>query len=109
MSRNCAFSPVQPIPGGAVNATIEMSNDGWCAVRVKEADGQPFLLGLVRQRPERGTMLVQKLGGETRLEYTPSPGFAGSDRFTAALRPRAGAPGATVPGAGTGVAGRGVP
>jgi len=96
IAKSCTFSPVQPTPGASVSATIAMTNDGWCAVRVTEADGQPFQLGLVRQRPEHGTLLIQKLGGQTRLEYTANPGFTGSDAFTAALRPRAGGADATV-------------
>ena len=96
IAKSCTFSPVQPAPGTTVNATITMSNDGWCAVRVTERDGQPFQLGLVHDRPEHGTMLIQKLGGQTRLEYTPNAGFTGTDAFTALLRPRAGGPDATV-------------
>ena len=69
-------------------ATITMSNDGWCAVRVTEKDGQPFQLGLVRARPEHGRVLIQKLGGETRLEYTADDRYTGADRFTVALRSR---------------------
>jgi hypothetical protein len=96
ISKTCTFTPVQPAAGSSVNSSLTMTNDGWCAVRTTEADGQPFQLGLVRQRPAHGTMLVQKLGGETRLEYTPNPGYTGTDSFTAALRPKSGAADATV-------------
>jgi hypothetical protein len=110
IAKTCTFTPVQPAPGSNVSSAITMTNDGWCAVRTTEADGQPFLLGLVRQRPAHGTMLVQKLGGETRLEYTPNPGYTGTDSFTAALRPKAaGAPDAAVQVAVTVTRGAGVP
>lgn len=109
IAKSCTFSPVQPAAGSNVNATINMSNDGWCAVRVKEADGQPFLLGLVRQRPEHGTILIQKLGGETRLEYTASPGYTGSDAFTAVLRPKSGGADAGIQVAVTVTPGAGLP
>lgn len=91
IARSCTFTPVTPVPGGAANSTITMTNDGWCAVRVTERDGQPFLLGLVRQRPEHGRVLIEKLGGQSRLEYTADPGYVGQDRFSAALRSRNGA------------------
>lgn len=86
MSNPCTFTPVQPVAGNSVNASISMANNGWCAVRVTEADHKPFLLGLVRQRPEHGELQIRNLGGETRLEYNPHPGFAGADTFLVALR-----------------------
>ena len=88
IAKSCEFTPVQLALGGTGNSTVTMSNDGWCAVRVTEPDGQPFALGLMPQRPEHGRVLIQRIGGQTRLEYTPNPGYVGADRFTAALRPR---------------------
>ena len=88
MAKSCEFTPVTLALGGSGSSTITMSNDGWCAVRVTEPDGQPFALGLMSQRPEHGRVLIERIGGQTRLEYTPNPGYAGADRFTAALRPR---------------------
>ena len=97
IAKTCTFSPAQPTPGGSVTATISMTNDGWCAYRVTERQGQPFLLGLVRQRPSNGELLIRKLGGETRVEYNPNPDFTGTDSFTVALRPQTqGAADATV-------------
>lgn len=69
-------------------ATIAMSNDGWCGVFVADA-GQPFLLGLVRTRPAHGRVYIQPVNGQTRVEYTPNPGYAGADTFAVALRPKA--------------------
>ena len=86
ISRTCDASPVDPASSAA--ATIRMSSDGWCAMRAAEADGQPFLLGLVRARPEHGRVLIHKVGGQTRAEYTPNPGYAGADAFTVDLRSR---------------------
>lgn len=111
IAKTCTFSAAQPTPGGTVDATITMSNDGWCAYRATEKEGQPYLLGLVRQRPSDGELLVRKLGGETRVEYNPNPGFAGTDKFSVALRPQSGGADATVqitatvtPGAGVATA-----
>lgn len=97
IAKTCEASPVDlSIPGGA-SATIRMSNDGWCAVRTTERDGQPFLLALVRIRPEHGSVFVHKIGGQTRVEYTANPGYSGGDAFSVALRSRtANTPDATV-------------
>ena len=89
-AKACTASPVA---SGA--ASIEMSGDGWCGVTLSEADGRPFSYGLVRSRPANGRVYVQPYGTQTRIEYTPSPGFAGTDTFTVALRSRT--PGATDP------------
>jgi hypothetical protein len=96
IAKSCTFTPVQAGPGGGASSSITMTNDGWCAVRLTEADGQPYALGFIRQRPEHGTILIQKLGGQTRLEYTANPGYVGADAFTAALRPRSGGADTTV-------------
>ncbi len=69
-------------------ATIAMSNDGWCGITLSEADGRPFSYGLVRSRPAHGRVYVQPYGTQTRIEYTPGPGFSGTDSFTVALRSR---------------------
>ena len=86
IAKTCTATPITTTPGGTASATVTMTNDGWCAVRAVEADKQPFLLGLVRQRPDHGVLLVRKLGGETRLEYNPHPGYTGADAFSVALR-----------------------
>lgn len=79
-----------PVANGA--GTITMSNDGWCSVALAEG-GSPFTLGLVRTRPANGRVLVQTVGRDTRIEYTPNARFSGTDQFTVALRSRtAGAP-----------------
>jgi hypothetical protein len=109
IAKTCTFTPVQPAAGSNVSSSITMTNDGWCAVRTTEADRQPFLLGLVGVRPTHGTMLIQKLGGETRLEYTPNPGYTGTDSFTASLRPKAGGADAAVQVAVTVTQGAGAP
>ena len=84
----CDGPTLELAPGAAGDAAISMSNDGWCSVHVTENDGQPFLLGLVRTRPEHGRLLIQRTFGKTRVEYTPNEQYSGPDRFAVALRPR---------------------
>ncbi len=56
-----------------------------------------------------GELLIRKLGGETRVEYSANPGFTGTDNFTVALRPQAqGTADATVQIAATVTQGAGV-
>lgn len=86
IAKTCTFTPVQPTAGATVESTITMTNDGWCAFRASEKSGQAYVLGLVKQRPEHGEMLVRQWNGETRAEYTPAPSFVGTDRFTVAFR-----------------------
>ncbi len=86
IAKTCTASKVDLSAATSAGATIAMTNDGWCAVRLVEKDGQPFKLGLVRTRPEHGVVLIQQLGGETRLEYTADQRYVGADRFTVALR-----------------------
>ncbi len=86
IAKTCTFTPVQPNAGATVESTVTMTNDGWCAFRASEKTGQAYVLGLVKQRPEHGAMLIRQWNGETRAEYTPTPSFVGTDSFTVAFR-----------------------
>lgn len=87
MAKACTPSTVDlaaPAP-----ATVALTNDGWCGLVTAEKDGQPFKYGLVKTRPEHGHVYIRPVNGQTRVEYTANPGFAGSDRFAVALVPNA--------------------
>ncbi len=86
IAKTCTATPIDLTTNATANASITMTNDGWCAVHTKDKNGQPFQLGLVRARPQFGRVLIQKIGGETRIEYTPENRHVGADRFTVALR-----------------------
>lgn len=86
IAKTCTSPPIDLTTSITANATIDMTNDGWCAVHTKEKTGQPWALGLVRARPQHGHVLIQKVGGETRIEYTADDRHVGPDRFTVALR-----------------------
>ena len=87
-AKSCTGSAIDLKGRASATATIAMTNDGWCSVQVSEADGHPFELGLVRQRAEHGSLIIQKVNDVTRIEYTADPRYVGSDRFEVALRPR---------------------
>lgn len=110
ISKTCEASPVDLSASSSASATIRMSNDGWCAVRTAERDGQPFLVALVRNRADHGQVYIQKIGGQNRVEYTANPGYSGTDTFSVALRSRTpNTPDATVQVAVTVLPGAGVP
>ena len=96
-SATCDASVLNIAAGGSDNATISMTNDGWCAVHAVEKDGQPFALGLVTARPAHGFLNIHKAFGRTRIEYHPDERYVGPDAFTVALRANTtGAPDAKV-------------
>ena len=88
IASTCTASPTGAPAAAGAPATISMSGDGWCAVRLTERDGQPYRTGLVPVRPQNGNVYIRNLGGQTRVEYTPRPGFAGTDQFEVRLRSR---------------------
>ena len=87
IASTCTPSAIDLSTAPTAAATITMTNDGWCAVHTKESSGKPFLLGLVKTNPAHGRILIQKVGGETRIEYTANERYVGADKFTVALRP----------------------
>jgi hypothetical protein len=89
IAKTCTPTAVDLSAANTTSASITMTNDGWCALHVKQKDGQPYLLGLVKSNPTHGRILIQKIGGETRIEYTADDRYVGADKFTVALRPTA--------------------
>lgn len=83
MAKTCTPSAVDLAAAAA--ATITLTNDGWCGLFTAEKDGQPFKYGLVKTRPEHGHVFIRPVNGQTRVEYTANPGYAGADRFAVAL------------------------
>jgi len=43
----------------------------------------------VKSRPAHGRVYIQPVNRQTRIEYTANNGYAGTDSFSVALRPRA--------------------
>lgn len=85
----CNTTP-SPLPrAAAAEVQMQLRNDGgWCAVRIADKDGTPFSYPLMRQRPAHGHVTVNKVAGNSRIEYTPASGFSGTDAFTVALVPK---------------------
>ena len=84
----CDVPSVEPVPAGNAQTLMKVANDGgWCGLRVRQDGSRPFGAGLLTARPSHGTVLIHEVGDDTRIDYTPDRGFAGSDTFSVKLIP----------------------
>ena len=86
-AKNCSAEKVTPAAGQETPVTLKMGNDGgWCAITVDNG-GKPFDAGLLMTEPAHGKVYIHSVGDETRIDYTPSARFVGSDAFAVKLLP----------------------
>ena len=86
-ARQCSASTPVLKPGQQATATIKVGNDGgWCAIHVQH-DGKPYAAGLLTQQARHGTVFIHPVGDDTRIDYTPAPGYRGTDSFEVQLIP----------------------
>ncbi len=86
-ARTCVASTAAPADGTSVIAQIQMSNEGgWCGITVNRG-GVPYDSYLLVTRPDHGKIFAHRVGKNTRVDYTPDPGFSGADRFAVRLIP----------------------
>jgi hypothetical protein len=86
-AKTCKVSQVTPVAGQQTVVTMTVGNDGgWCAIAVAN-NGKPYDAGLLTTEPEHGKVLIHSVGNDTRIDYTPAPGYAGVDSFTVSLVP----------------------
>ena len=84
----CDVPKVTPVAGASSEAAIKVTNDGgWCGISVHQDGPKPFNAGLLMARPAHGEVTIHEVGDETRIDYTPDRGFAGSDTFVVKLIP----------------------
>lgn len=88
-AKTCTASKPDFTSATAADATIAMTNDGWCGIYATEKAGTQFQLALIDTRAQHGSVYVRSINGRSRIEYTPAPRFVGADAFTLKLRPRA--------------------
>jgi len=73
--------------GKETPAAITVGNEGgWCAISVAHG-GEPYSAGLLILRPTHGQVYIHTVGDNTRIDYTPRPGYVGPDSFTARMIP----------------------
>jgi hypothetical protein len=86
-AKACTVPPVTPAAGQTVDVAIKVGNDGgWCAITVNN-NGRPFDAGLIVTAPAHGKPVIHTVGNDTRIDYTPTPRFTGSDAFSVRLIP----------------------
>jgi hypothetical protein len=86
----CEAPMISPAPGKTVDTGMKLDNDGgWCGLAVHQAGPKPFDAGLLTARPAHGSVTIHSVGDETRTDYVPDRGFAGTDAFTVELLPGA--------------------
>ena len=87
-AKSCEVPKITPAAGQTTEAAVKLVNDGgWCGVPVYQEGPKPFDTGLLTSRPAHGTVLIHEVGDETRIDYTPDKGFAGTDSFSVKLIP----------------------
>ena len=86
-AKTCQTPKPDLVAGKVVEASMKVSSDrGWCGLPVDNA-GQPYDVGLLTGRPDHGKVFVHRVGNDTRIDYTPEFGFAGTDGFTVRMLP----------------------
>jgi hypothetical protein len=87
-AKSCEVPKISPTAGQTSEAAVKMVNDGgWCGLPVHQDGPKPYDAGLLTARPAHGTVLIHRVGDETRIDYTPDRGFAGTDGFSVKLVP----------------------
>lgn len=86
-AKQCTASTPKLRPGQQATASIKVGNDGgWCAIHVQR-DGKPYAAGLLIQPARHGKVFIHPVGDDTRIDYTPAPGYVGADSFLVQLLP----------------------
>jgi len=86
-AKTCVAPAAAPADNQAVLVQMQVSNEGgWCGISANHG-GAAFDSYLLVARPAHGTVYAHHVGANTRIDYTPDPGFAGADKFAVRLIP----------------------
>jgi hypothetical protein len=86
-ARACVAPTASPPDGQAVQAQMQVSNEGgWCGITANRG-GAAFDSYLLDVRPVHGRVFAHRVGGNTRIDYMPDRGFVGTDQFAVRLIP----------------------
>ena len=86
-AKTCVVPKLKLDAGKEVSGSMQVGNDGgWCGITVAQGD-KPYDAGLLTQAPEHGAVYIHPVGDDTRIDYTPEPGFSGADTFVVRLLP----------------------
>ena len=86
-AKTCVAPTMSPPDGKTVLAQIQVSNEGrWCGVTL-DRGGVAYDSYVIVSRPNHGRIFAHRVGGATRIDYTPDGGFVGTDSFAVRLIP----------------------
>jgi len=86
-AKSCTVPRVTPAAGKETPVEMKLVNDGgWCGITVNN-NGKPYAAGLLAAAPTHGKVFIHSVGDDTRIDYTPTARFTGSDAFTVRLIP----------------------
>jgi hypothetical protein len=86
-ARTCVAPTASPPDGQALLTQIQVSNEGgWCAITLNRG-GVAYDSYLMVTRPNHGKVVAHHVGTKTRIDYTPDPGYVGTDSFAVRLIP----------------------
>lgn len=87
-ARVCTVNSFSINPGRESVVNMTVGNDGgWCDIKVHQQGPEPYEAGLLAVQPNHGRVYIHEVGDDTRIDYTPDPGYAGPDTFTVTLLP----------------------
>ena len=86
-ARKCEAPAPDLRDGQPTDVAMKVANDGgWCGVMAQRG-GRAFDSGLLTTRPANGKVVMNRVGDATRVAYTPTKGFTGTDSFAVKLIP----------------------
>jgi hypothetical protein len=86
-ARTCVAPASSPTDGQSFVVQMQVSNEGgWCGSAINRG-GVPFESYLMVTRATHGRVFAHRVGNNTRIDYTPDPGFTGTDSFAVRLIP----------------------
>jgi hypothetical protein len=86
-AKTCVAATVSPPDGQTVQAQVQVSDEGgWCG-EILNRGGVAYDSYLLVTRPSHGRVFAHHVGTNTRIDYTPDPGYVGTDSFAVRLIP----------------------
>ena len=83
----CVAPSVTLPDGQAGRVQMQVSNEGgWCGETLSH-NGLAYASYLLVTSPVHGRVFAHHVGNNTRIDYTPDPGYVGTDSFAVRLIP----------------------
>ena len=83
----CVAPAAAPPDGKAVLVQMQVSSEGgWCGISLNR-NGAAYDSYMMAARPTHGRILAHHVGSNTRIDYWPDLGYAGTDSFAVRMIP----------------------